>query len=114
MPRTSNRKKTDRYARSRAAFEKACAVLPGGVNSPVRAYKAVGRDPVIIREGKGCRVTDIDGNVYIDYVGAYGPLIVGHAHDTVVSAITKAASNGSSFGMPTELETRLAEAVIQA
>jgi glutamate-1-semialdehyde 2,1-aminomutase len=106
--------KDDRYVKSRSAMEKARALMPGGVNSPVRAYKAVGREPIVVRQGKGCRVTDIDGNEYIDYVAAYGPLIAGHAHDTVVSAINKAAAHGSSFGMPTELETRLAQAVIEA
>jgi len=104
----------DRYARSRAAFAAARRVMPGGVNSPVRAYKAVGREPIVVREGEGCYVVDVDGNRYVDYVGAYGPLILGHAHERIVSAITKAAGRGSSFGMPTELETQLAEAVVQA
>ena len=88
--------------------------MVGGVNSPVRAYKAVNREPVFVREGEGCRVTDIDGNTYVDFVGAYGPLILGHAHDRVVAAITKAAARGSSFGMPTEIEVQLAEMVVQA
>lgn len=105
---------TDRYAKSAAAHAKARALMPGGVNSPVRAYKAVGREPITIAKGKGCIVTDIDGNEYIDYVASYGPLILGHAADPIVAAITKAASHGMSFGMPTELETRLAQAVIDA
>jgi len=88
--------------------------MPGGVNSPVRAYKAVGREPITIKAGRGCRVFDVDGHAYIDYVGSYGPLIAGHAHEAVVAAITKAASNGATFGMPTELETQLAEAVVAA
>ncbi|MCC7406857.1 MAG: aspartate aminotransferase family protein, partial [Phycisphaeraceae bacterium] len=67
-----------RYARSEQAFEQARGLMPGGVSSPVRAFKAVGRSPLFIREGKGCRVTDLDGNVYVDYVGGYGPLILGH------------------------------------
>lgn len=88
--------------------------MPGGVSSPVRAYKAVGRDPITIARGKGCTVTDIDGNTYVDYVGSYGPLILGHAAEPIIAAITKTANYGTSFGMPTELETRLAEAVIEA
>jgi glutamate-1-semialdehyde 2,1-aminomutase len=88
--------------------------MPGGVNSPVRSNKAVGREPITIREGAGCRVTDIDGNQYVDYVGSYGPLIAGHAHPAVVAAITKATQNGTSFGMPTGLETQLAQAVVDA
>ncbi|MBI1369981.1 MAG: glutamate-1-semialdehyde 2,1-aminomutase [Planctomycetes bacterium] len=111
---TSSGTTSDRYARSSLLHAAACKVLPGGVNSPVRAYKAVGRSPIVIREGKGCRVTDVDGNSYIDYVGSYGPLIVGHAHEAVVAAVLKTASHGMSFGMPTELETQLAEAVVSA
>ncbi|MBI1338308.1 MAG: glutamate-1-semialdehyde 2,1-aminomutase [Phycisphaera sp.] len=103
----------DRYARSAEAFEKARRLLPGGVNSPVRAYKAVGRTPVFIREGKGCTVTDIDGNTYIDYVMSYGPLLLGHAPQAVAIALNKAIAKGTSFGMPTEAETRLAELVTQ-
>ncbi len=105
---------TDRYAKSHAAHARAQQVMPGGVNSPVRAYKAVGRDPIVVREGSGCRVTDIDGNSYVDYVLSYGPLITGHANPAVVAAITKAASRGTSFGMPNEYETQLAEAVVKA
>jgi len=104
----------DRYAKSAAAHDRACAVMPGGVNSPVRAYKAVGRRPVTVKSGSGPRVTDIDGNEYIDYVGSYGPLILGHAPETVLAAITKAAGKGTSFGMPTELETNLAEMIVEA
>jgi glutamate-1-semialdehyde 2,1-aminomutase len=88
--------------------------MPGGVNSPVRAYQAIGREPIIIREGAGCTVTDADANVYIDYVGSFGPLIVGHAHEKVIAAILKTAKRGTSFGMPTELETQMAAAVVDA
>jgi glutamate-1-semialdehyde 2,1-aminomutase len=105
---------TDRYTRSHAAFERARGLMPGGVNSPVRAYKAVGRDPIFVQHGRGAKVTDIDGNEYVDYVGSYGPLILGHAYPDVVHAVTEAAARGSSFGMPTELESRLAELVIEA
>jgi len=101
-------------ARSAQAFAEARRVLPGGVNSPVRAYRAVGRDPVFISEGKGAFVTDLDGNEYVDYVASYGPLILGHAHDAVIEAIVSAAHRGTSFGMPTEAETTLAKRVIQA
>ncbi|MAE66333.1 MAG: glutamate-1-semialdehyde-2,1-aminomutase [Phycisphaeraceae bacterium] len=99
---------------SRRAHERARKVMPGGVNSPVRAYKAVGRDPVTIREGSGARVVDIDGNTYFDYVGSYGPLILGHAPAPVVEAVGAAAARGMTFGMPTEAETALAEAVVEA
>ncbi|MEM9414408.1 MAG: glutamate-1-semialdehyde 2,1-aminomutase [Planctomycetota bacterium] len=105
---------TDRYAKSAAAHARAKRVLPGGVNSPVRAYQAVGREPITIKEGKGPRVTDIDGNTYIDYVGSFGPLILGHAAEPVVAAVTKAARRGASFGMPTKRETQLAERVVAA
>ena len=104
----------DRYARSTALHEKARQLMPGGVNSPVRAYQSIGRDPIIIREGAGCTVTDVDGNAYIDYVGSFGPLIVGHAHEKVIAAILKTAKRGTSFGMPTELESHMAAAVIDA
>ncbi|HEX2972397.1 MAG TPA: aminotransferase class III-fold pyridoxal phosphate-dependent enzyme [Tepidisphaeraceae bacterium] len=99
---------------SQAAFTKAQQVMPGGVNSPVRAFKAVGGTPVFIRSGQGCRVTDIDGNTYVDYVGSYGPLIAGHANERVVAAISKAAGKGWTFGAPTELETQLASLVVSA
>lgn len=88
--------------------------MPGGVSSPVRAYKSVGCDPIFAKSGSGCMVTDIDENQYIDYVGSYGPLILGHCPEPVVAAMTKAARKGSSFGMPTEAETKLANMVIDA
>jgi glutamate-1-semialdehyde 2,1-aminomutase len=113
MP-TQTATQTDRYAQSAAAFTKAKALMPGGVSSPVRAYKAVGREPVTVRCGKGAVVTDIDGNEYIDYVLSYGPLILGHAEESVLAAISKAAARGASFGMPTEAETQLAQVVIDA
>jgi len=101
-------------AKSEAAFLRAQRVMPGGVSSPVRAFKAVGGSPVFIRSGEGCRVTDIDGNCYIDYVGSYGPLIVGHANERVAGALRAAIGRGWSFGAPTELETKLAEVVATA
>ena len=88
--------------------------MPGGVNSPVRAFQAVGGTPPIVDRGAGARVWDVDGREYLDFVGSWGPLILGHAHPAVVEAITRAAEKGSSFGAPTELEAELAEAVIAA
>ena len=109
-----NKANSDRYAKSRAAFARANSVMPGGVNSPVRAYKSVGRDPIFVQSGKGAIVTDIDGNDYIDYVGSFGPLILGHAYEPVVEAVRESAAGGTSFGMPSERETVLAEMVIDA
>lgn len=102
-----------RNERSREAFARAKQVLPGGVNSPVRAFKSVGLNPVYMDHGKGSRVYDIDGNSYIDYVGSWGPLIMGHAHPEVIEAIKKTAEKGTSFGAPTELETLMAELVVE-
>ena len=98
-----------------AALEaRATQVIPGGVNSPVRAFKAVGGGPVFMRRGSGCTVEDVDGNTYIDYLGSWGPLILGHAHPAVVAAVQEAAADGTSFGAPTEREVLLAEAIRQA
>lgn len=102
------------YSKSTAAFADAKKLLPGGVNSPVRAYKSVGRDPIFVRGGQGARVTDIDGNTFIDYVMSYGPLLLGHRPPTVEAALLDAVTRGTSFGMPTEAETRLAKLVIDA
>lgn len=103
-----------RYARSNESHLQACQVMPGGVSSPVRAFKSVNRHPVTVKSGKGPHVTDIDGNTYIDYICSYGPLLLGHAEDSILAAITKAASHGSSFGMPTEAELHLAQRVVKA
>ncbi|KGK91752.1 glutamate-1-semialdehyde aminotransferase [Desulfosporosinus sp. HMP52] len=100
--------------KSRQAFAKAQVVIPGGVNSPVRAFKSVGRDPVFIDRGAGAYIWDIDGNQYIDYVGSWGPLILGHAHPDVVAVIKQVAERGTSYGAPTEVETILAEEVLKA
>ena len=102
------------HDRSRAAMERGRQLLPGGVDSPVRAYKGVGGDPVVLASGQGAIVTDIDGNEYVDYVSSYGPLILGHAHPAVVEAVREAAPQGTSFGTPTEAELELAERVIEA
>ena len=102
------------HDKSQAAFERACHVLIGGVNSPVRAFQAVGGAPPVISGAQGAAITDIDGNEYIDYVGSYGPAILGHAQEQIVTAITKAARRGTSYGAPTEGETKLAELVLTA
>ncbi len=100
------------YEKSKALYEKAKDLLPGGVNSPVRAFNSVGMDPVFIDHGKDARTYDVDGNEYIDYVLSFGPLILGHSDRTVVDALTAAAQKGTSFGAPTALENELAELVI--
>ncbi|MEC0707359.1 glutamate-1-semialdehyde 2,1-aminomutase [Bacillus haynesii] len=100
------------YEKSKAAFEEAQRVMPGGVNSPVRAFKSVNMDPIFMERGKGSKIYDIDGNEYIDYVLSWGPLILGHSNEKVVKEIQKTAEYGTSFGAPTELETELAELVI--
>lgn len=100
--------------KSRQAFAKAQKVIPGGVNSPVRAFRSVGRDPVFIDKGEGAHIWDIDGNSYLDFVGSWGPLIVGHAHPDVVAVIKRVAERGTSYGAPTEVETVLAEEVLKA
>jgi glutamate-1-semialdehyde 2,1-aminomutase len=100
--------------RSRALFDRAQQLIPGGVNSPVRAFKAVGGQPLFIERGTGSHLFDVDGNRYVDYVGSWGPLILGHAHPRVVAAIAEAAQRGTSFGAPTEAEVRLAQLVIEA
>lgn len=93
-------------------FEKAQTLIPGGVNSPVRAFKSVGIPPVLIDHAKGSRIYDIDGNEYIDYVSTWGPAILGHAREEIVEAIKKAAEKGTSFGAPTVMETEMAQLII--
>lgn len=102
---------THKSKKSAAAFRRAKTLIPGGVNSPVRAFGAVGGTPLYIEKGKGCRIWDIDGNEYIDYVGSWGPLILGHAQPAVLRAVREALARGTSFGAPTLSESRLAEAV---
>src|SRR3954466_8218620 len=94
---------------SHALFSRAQKRLPGGVNSPVRAFRGVGGDPVFFRKGEGAWLTDVDGNRYVDYVGSWGPLILGHTHPAVVEAVTAAARTGTSYGAPHEAEVELAE-----
>lgn len=102
------------FDKSRELFAKAKAVMPGGVNSPVRAFRSVEMEPLFINRAQGSKIYDVDGNEYIDYVGSWGPLIAGHAHPRVVAALREAAALGTSFGAPTELEICLAEMVIEA
>ena len=101
-----------RYKRSGELFRQASRVLPGGVNSPVRAFKSVGGTPVFVREAAGSRFTDEDGNEYIDFIASWGPLLFGHAFPPVVEAVTRRAQKGTSFGMPTALETEVAELAV--
>ena len=100
--------------KSRQAFARAQKVIPGGVNSPVRAFRSVGGNPLFISKGEGAYIWDIDGNRYLDYVGSWGPLIVGHAHPEVVAAIKRAAEQGTSYGAPTEIEITVAEEILKA
>lgn len=100
--------------RSQALYAEAIRYIPGGVNSPVRAFKAVGGQPIFISRGKGSRTFDVDGNEYIDYVASWGPLILGHADPGIVAAVSQAAQHGTSFGAPTELEVELARMVVEA
>ena len=96
---------------SRALFERAVRVIPGGVNSPVRAFRAVGGTPVFVDRAEGAHITGADGTRYLDYVGSWGPMILGHAHPEVLAAIVAAVARGTSYGAPTELEVRFAEAI---
>ncbi|MEI7687067.1 MAG: glutamate-1-semialdehyde 2,1-aminomutase [Planctomycetota bacterium] len=99
--------------KSEAAFERACRLIPGGVNSPARAFGGVGGKPLFIARGEGPYLFDIDGNRYLDYIGSWGPLILGHSHPAVVQAVTDAMSRGATFGAPTEAESDLAELITQ-
>src|SRR5690348_141348 len=112
----SNGEETEpmRTTRSAELFAQARTIIPGGVNSPVRAFRAVGGQPLFIARGEGAHIEDADGNRYIDYVGSWGPLILGHAHPRVVEAVERAARDGTSFGAPTEAEIHLAELVVEA
>src|SRR5687767_8352539 len=100
--------------RSREIFAAAQKLLPGGVDSPVRSFRGVGGDPVIIASGNGSRLTDVDGNSYIDFCSSWGPLILGHANASVLDAVRKAAGNGLTFGAATEAEVELARLVVDS
>ncbi|MBD3824267.1 MAG: aminotransferase class III-fold pyridoxal phosphate-dependent enzyme, partial [Epsilonproteobacteria bacterium] len=97
---------------SQEAFKEAQELIPGGVNSPVRAFRSVGGTPVFIKEGKGAHLIDIDGNHYVDFVQSWGPLIFGHRDESIENAVIEAVKHGLSFGAPTEAETELAKLVI--
>ncbi|HKI49391.1 MAG TPA: aminotransferase class III-fold pyridoxal phosphate-dependent enzyme, partial [Desulfobacteria bacterium] len=99
--------------KSESLFEKAKKLIPGGVNSPVRAGKSVGVDPPFVTAAKGALIQDADGNEYIDYVASWGPMILGHAHPEVVEAVIKSAEKGTSYGAPTESELTMAETIVQ-
>ena len=101
------------YKRSSELFEDAQKVIPGGVNSPVRAFKAVGGHPIFIESAQGAYLYDSDGNKYIDYINSWGPMILGHAHKPVVDAVIEKAKKGTSFGAPTEIETKIAELAVK-
>lgn len=102
------------HEKSVAAYARACELMPGGVNSPARAFGGVGGHPIVMDHGRGGYLFDIDGNRYIDYIGSWGPMIVGHAHPAVVDAIKRAVEKGTSFGAPTLAENRLCELIIEA
>src|ERR1700675_909656 len=102
------------HSRSEALFRRAVEIIPGGVNSPVRAFKSVGGQPVFMARGQGSRIFDVDGNQYIDYVGSWGPLLLGHRHPEILAALEDALKIGTSFGAPTEREVELAEAICEA
>jgi glutamate-1-semialdehyde 2,1-aminomutase len=104
MPRTQ----------SHIAFERAKSLIPGGVNSPARAFGGVGGEPIFFSRGEGAYLFDLDGNRYIDYVGSWGPLILGHAHPQIVAALSEAAARGTSFGAPTEAESELCQLIVEA
>ena len=101
------------FEKSQQLFQRSCKVLPGGVNSPVRAFNSVGGNPIFFESGKGPYLYDADGNQYIDYVASWGPLILGYSHPEIVAAIRDEATRATSFGAPTEIEIRLAELVVE-
>ena len=101
------------HSKSITAFKRAQESIPGGVNSPVRAFKSVNLNPVFISKAKGTVITDIDGNEYIDFLASWGPLIFGHAHEAILKAINEAAQKGTSYGAPTEYETEMAELIVK-
>src|SRR3954467_14250095 len=100
------------YNLSKTLFERAQRVIPGGVNSPVRAFKGVGGTPIFMKSARGAYLYDVDGNRYIDYINSWGPMILGHAYEPVVTKIQEYATYSTSFGAPTELETKIAELIV--
>ena len=114
MPAKTAKKKASRTRKSAALLKRAVKLFPGGVNSPVRAFNAVGGRPLFIERAKGSKIYDADGNVYIDYIGSWGPMILGHANPKVTAALKKAVDRGTSYGASTSLEITLAEMVLEA
>lgn len=102
-----------KFDRSIAAFERAQKYIPGGVNSPVRAFKSVGLNPVFVQKAVGTTITDIDGNQYIDCLASWGPMLFGHAHEQILAAVSEAAAKGTSFGAPSEYESEMAERIVR-
>lgn len=103
-----------KHTRSSAIYEEAVKYIPGGVNSPVRAFKSVGIDPIFIEQANGCRITDVDGNEYIDYICSWGPLILGHSNACITEGIAQAIARGTSYGVPTEIEVEMAKLIVEA
>jgi len=101
------------YQRSSTLFKEAKQFIPGGVNSPVRAFQSVGGTPIFVEKASGAYLYDVDGNILIDYIASWGPMILGHAYPPVIEAIKRRAEKGTSFGMPTELETTIASLALQ-
>src|ERR687884_830335 len=104
----------DRSDKSEELFARAVGLMPGGVNSPVRAFRGVGGTPRFIESARGATMTDVDGRTYIDYVGSWGPMILGHADEEVIAALHDALARGTSYGAPTELEIEMAEEIADA
>ena len=103
-----------KHIKSTQLFKEATKYIPGGVNSPVRAFKSVGIDPIFIDHGNGSKITDVDGNEYIDFICSWGPLILGHSHPEIVSGVTEAVLKGTSYGVPTAIEVEMAKLIVEA
>ena len=99
--------------KSKTLMERACKTIPGGVNSPVRAFKGVGGDPIFFERGQGAYIYDVDDNAYIDYIGSWGPMILGHNHQPTIDAVTLQATKALGFGAPTEIEIMVAEKIVE-
>nr|WP_138206714.1 glutamate-1-semialdehyde 2,1-aminomutase [Haloimpatiens lingqiaonensis] len=103
-----------KHCNSEKLFEEAQKYIPGGVNSPVRAFRSVGLNPIFIEKGKGCKIKDVDGNEYIDYICSWGPLMLGHSNEELLEGIEEVVSKGTSFGVPTEIEVKMAKFIVEA
>ena len=99
--------------KSKTLIERACQTIPGGVNSPVRAFKGVGGDPIFFERGQGAYIYDVDDNAYIDYIGSWGPMILGHNHQPTINAVIEQAGRALGFGAPTEIEIQVAEKIVE-